>query len=200
MINKKKDSRGYQQMWQKPRYRQAKLELYQDLAQALGDKPQKILDIGAGHALTSELFQRDWGSELWLLEGDREHSSGDRLGKWGTAESMQYYLTRAELEQHWQRQGLRYTLVRAEQPEIDSRVKFDLVYSWLSAGFHYPASTYRSLIEQHSHPGTRVFMDFRCVRGRFHTDFRSEGITVIRTLRGNGKMQTLEIRFDGMAR
>ena len=73
--------------------------------------------------------------------------------------------------------------------------KFDLITSWLSCGFHYPVSTYKDLILQHSHKDTRIFLDIRLhlkTKEIFHND---NSIEILKILNRHRKYIAAEIRF-----
>ena len=56
---------------------------------------------------------------------------------------------------------MQYTFVDANDPQIPQDIKFDLVCSWLSCGYHYPVSTYTDLIRKHTDKDSVIIMDFR---------------------------------------
>jgi hypothetical protein len=155
------NSLNYQNVWQKSKYIAIKQRLFEKVDAYVGRPTKCILDIGCGFAKTSELFQKKYGCDLYLLESDIGKSSGTRIGKWGSADNFQWYLPISRLEQAWQEQGMSYNLVDGSDPKIPSDVKFDLVYSWLSCGFHYPVSTYKTLIQKHTHKDSIIIVDFR---------------------------------------
>jgi hypothetical protein len=155
------NSLNYQDVWQKPQYIAIKEQLFEKVDAYVGRPTKCILDIGCGFAKTSELFQKKYNSDLYLLESDIVKSPGKRIGKWGTADSFQWYLPINRLEQAWQEQGMRYNLVDGSNPKVPQDVKFDLVYSWLSCGFHYPVSTYKTLIQAHTNKDSIIIVDFR---------------------------------------
>jgi hypothetical protein len=155
------NSLNYQNVWQKPKYIAIKQRLFEKVDAYVGRPTKRILDIGCGFAKTSELFQKKYGCELFLLESDIQKSPGSRIGKWGSADSFQWYLPIDRLKQAWQEQGMTYNLVDGSNPVIPKEVKFDLVYSWLSCGFHYPVSTYKTLIQAHTNKDSIIIVDFR---------------------------------------
>lgn len=190
-----KDTMRYAGHWVKPHYVASKHALFECVDRYIGRPVSRILDIGCGFALTSKLFQDKYGTELYLLEGEKEGGTGERTGKWGKVDDFRYYLPVSLLQETWQSQGMDFTFVNGDTPCIDQDIKFDLVYSWLSCGFHYPVSTYRNLIKQHTTADSVIIMDFRCFRGRFFTNFAEEGIEVIKEIDSDDKKRTLHIRF-----
>jgi SAM-dependent methyltransferase len=148
--------------WLSPAYIKSREDVYDIVTAYLKQPPRRILDIGAGYAKVSELFQKNHGSELWLMDGDFETTKNrPRKAKYGAVDDFKFYRTRQDLEQHYQSQGMQYTFVDAANPVIPQDIKFDLICSWISCGFHYPFNTYSDLIRRHSDQDTVIIMDFR---------------------------------------
>lgn len=190
------NSLNYQTSWSKPGYIEGKQKLFERIDAYIGRPPRRILDIGCGFAKTSELIQKKYGCELYLLESDIGNSPGTRIGKWGTAESFQWYLPIDRLRQAWDEQGMTYTLVDGANPQVPANVKFDVVYSWLSCGFHYPVTTYKSLIQQHITDDAVIIMDFRGnLTAQQQADQNSADYELVRVVESSDKKRTLHIRF-----
>lgn len=154
------------QEWFTDIYQQHKRENFEKLDQYLDSPPLAILDIGCGLAWESRWFNEKYGSTLWLIDGDSEsqpvsaHSSQARYHQ--QAETFMFYYPLSALDNELQRLGTKnYKLYSADQFDIAEHVKFDLITSWVSCGFHYPVSTYIDLIKRHSGPETRIVMDLR---------------------------------------
>lgn len=146
----------------------------------------RILDIGCGPAEQARAFQQRFGSELWLIEGNKQRNTAKNdtalKSKWRpSAEDFLYYHDLDDLRSKLDGFGTRnYHLIDAEHThDIPSDVRFDLICSWKSCGYHYPLNTYRELIRRHSHPGTRIVMDLRFGKGRLYLD---PGWRVVREL------------------
>lgn len=148
----------------KPEYKQLKdadtaflIEYFRD------NPPTTILDIGCGLAWESRAMQQKYNCELWLLEGNKTFDkSRGQVGWKGNSSNMEFYYSLSELDQNLQNLGTKnYHLMDANNIEIDSYVKFDLVYSAISCGFHYNANTYMDLIKKHSHADTKIIFDLR---------------------------------------
>jgi SAM-dependent methyltransferase len=185
------NSLNYQDVWRKPQYIANKVKAFELLEGYLKRPPQRILDIGCGFAKVSELFQKKYNTELYLMESDISNSAGQRIGKFGEVNSFQWYLPIERIKQEWDTNGIQYTHVDGNNINIADDVKFDLVYSWLSCGFHYPARTYRELIQKHTTTESVIIMDFRASTiNQQIKDF--ETVTI---LRGDNKMQTRHIQF-----
>jgi SAM-dependent methyltransferase len=186
----------YAPKWTDPEYIQGKRETFELVDQYLTEPPQRILDIGCGYAHVSGFFQKKYGTELWLLDGDRSLNTDQhtRKAKYGPVDDFQFYAPVQQLREHWDSQQMQYTFVDASAPQIDPLVKFDLIYSWISCGFHYPVTVYRDLIVRHSDERTVVIMDFR----RKTLSEQQQHFTVLDTLRGSldSKKITLHIRFN----
>ena len=185
------NSLNYQNTWVKPQYIATKVETFNILEGYLTQPPKRILDIGCGFAKVSELFQKKYGTELYLMEGDMDNSAGKRIGKFGEIDNFQWYLPVERMKQEWDANGMTYTHVDGNNINIPDNVKFDVIYSWLSCGFHYPARTYRDLVLKHSTADTVVIMDFRL--GTF--DQQIDDFETVTVLRSNPKSDTRHIRF-----
>jgi len=185
----------YEPTWLDPVYVQGKRGVFEMVDQYLPTPPRRILDIGAGYAHVSQFFQQRYGTELWLLDGDRSLNTDQhtRKAKYGPVENFQFYAPVTQLKKHWDSQQMRYTFVNAADPLIDPTVKFDLVYSWISCGFHYPVTVYKDLIMSHTDETSVIIMDFR----RKTLGTQSQHFTTVSSLRGSdqGKKKTLHIRF-----
>jgi hypothetical protein len=109
------------------------------------------------------MFQKKYGTELYLLDGDISYNTAHatRAGKYGAAEDFMFYVPTDDLKKEWDRQGMQYTFVDANNIDIPEDVKFDFVCSWISCGFHYPVSTYKKLIQKHTTAQSTIIMDFR---------------------------------------
>ncbi len=190
------NSLNYQHTWNKPQYIEGKRQLFERIDAYIGRPPRRILDIGCGFAKTSELFQKKYGCELYLMESDIGNSPGSRIGKWGTAESFQWYLPIERLKQAWDSQGMTYTLVDGARLDVPADVKFDVVYSWLSCGFHYPVTTYKKFIQEHVTDDAVIIMDFRGnLNSQEQADLVSTEYEVVKVVEASDKKRTLHIRF-----
>lgn len=160
----KKQEKSYKWLnsWHLPWHEESRKENFQILDNYLKSAPNTILDIGCGLARESEYFQKKYETKLWLLDGDFDSTKEKpRDNQWGDAESFKFYSPIDDLKNSWNARGLDYTFVNALDINIDKNLKFDVIYSLLSCGFHYPAKTYRELILNHSHENTVVIIDCR---------------------------------------
>jgi len=190
------NSLNYQHSWQKPQYIEGKRQLFERIDTYIGRPPRRILDIGCGFAKTSELFQKKYGCKLYLLESDISNSPGSRIGKWGSVESFQWYLPIERLKEAWDSQGMTYTLVDGAHLNVPADVKFDVVYSWLSCGFHYPVTTYKKFIQEHISEDAVIIMDFRGnLNSQEQADLTSSEYEVVKVVEASDKKRTLHIRF-----
>jgi hypothetical protein len=79
---------------------------------------------------------------------------------------------------------------------VDPDVKFDVIYSWLSCGFHYPATTYKQFIKDHLSEDAIIIMDFRGnLAAQQQADQISADYEVIKVLDASDKKRTLHIKF-----
>jgi SAM-dependent methyltransferase len=162
------DSATWARKWTKDRY-VAKHRASWEIADAYLNQPiGRLLDIGCGFAWESRWFNEKYGTELWLLDGDSStniaKSQTASYGNWNTDSSqLKFYHTFDFLNAKLQELGTKnYHLVDANNINIPSDVKFDVITSWLSCGHHYPVKTYIDLMKKHSHENTRIILDIRC--------------------------------------
>lgn len=149
-------------IWKSPAYQDSKLKSFKAIDQCIDFVPKRILDIGCGFAFESELFQKKYNSELWLLDGDfditRERS---REISWGNYDTMKFYSKLDTLKESFKSRNLRYNFIDANNITLDKSICFDLVYSNLSCGFHYPIQSYVDLIRSHTNENSTIIMDLR---------------------------------------
>ena len=124
---------------------------------------RKLLDIGCGLAFVPEMFQRKYNTKLYLLDGDSE--TNDKLKfrdvSFGQASSFKYYNEKSYLMKSYFERELDFEFIDADRPIIDVKIKFDIITSFKSCGFHYPLSSYKTLIRRHSYKKTKLFFDLR---------------------------------------
>ena len=186
------DSRTYETKWLDDKYIAQKRRCFDWVDSWITESPRRILDIGCGYAKISQWFQEKHGSDLWLLDGDIASSPGTRIGKYGSVDNFQFYLTADRLRQQWDQEGMRYNFVDAANIHIDPAVKFDMVYSWVSCGFHYPVSVYKSLIQQHTDANSIIVMEFRAGT----IDQQLPDFDIVHTFYSDDKKQCHQIRFS----
>ena len=180
--------------WNSDDYIQSVERCFEIVDNYLVTPPKRILDIGCGFAGVSELFQKKYGTELWLLEGDLESTKDrNRKAKYGQIDDFKFYLPLTTLFEEWDKKQLKYTFVDANNINIPDSVKFDLVYSWLSCGYHYPIETYKKLILKHTDEKSKVLMDFR----RKTISLQEKDFDIIKVLEGDNtsKRQKLDINL-----
>jgi hypothetical protein len=137
----------------------------------------------------AQLFQEKHNTSLYLLEGDFEDTKENRRDvNYGTVESFKFYNKVSDLKEWWDSQKLDYTFVDANNIRLDDSLKFDLIYSSVSCGFHYPASTYKDLISKHSHKNTKIIFDIR-------KKSEQHDIKIIKVIAETKKYVTAEIQF-----
>lgn len=187
--------------WFSAEYQAHKQENFELLDQYLDSSPKRILDIGCGLAWESRLFEQRHGSELWLLDGDYDDNDHDpsrtqmQARYCENAKDFAFYyrldFLRSELDKLNTRN---YHLVDCNNIQIQDNTKFDLITSWVSCGFHYPVSTYRTLIEKHSDEHTVVVMDLR-IPAKVPQPIVEPGVEIVATLQRRHKYATCHVRF-----
>lgn len=188
------------EVWNTDHYRQQKRENFELASKYLPVAPKKILDIGCGLAWESRLFNQTYGSELWLLDGDTKNndtkSPSAATGNYhSTSDEFLYYYPLQKIDNELKKLGTEnYHLIDCNNIQIDENIKFDLITSWVSCGFHYPSSTYRDLILKHSHPDTKIIFDIR-IKTKQSTPFLEPGVEIVNRLNQRRKYVTAEIKF-----
>ncbi|QNI50230.1 hypothetical protein SynRS9915_00508 [Synechococcus sp. RS9915] len=154
--------------------------------------PATLLDIGCGLAKESELIQKKYGTDLYLIDGDFKDngSSRNRDIAFGDVDSFSFYSSLTDLRNSFNSRKLRYQLFDANDLNLPP-VKFDLIMSLLSCGFHYPVSAYKDLILAHSHPDSIIIVDLR----KDFIDQQSEYIGIDHILHDYGKHIKASITF-----
>lgn len=164
MGNRDKYTKGelYRGKWGSDLYKENCAYVANAINQYMNRPIKRILDIGCGYAYTSTILQQQHNCEVWLVEGDPSTNKVDeRFNGYGPVESMQFYSDITTLKEQWNSQGLTYRFVDANNIDIPQNIKFDLVTSHLSCGYHYPVSTYADLILQHQTEDCVVAMNVR---------------------------------------
>jgi SAM-dependent methyltransferase len=148
--------------WNQESYYEEKYKSFELIDSFLSCPPVRILDIGCGLAFESEHFQKKYNCELYLLDGDSNANTKDnrvRDRRYGNADSMQFYTNLDALADSYNSRGMRYYQIDANNIQINDDVIFDLVYSNLSCGFHYPISTYLNLLKKHTDQNSIMIFD-----------------------------------------
>lgn len=191
---------GSDGVWDSELYQGYKQENFDILDKHLETPPIKILDIGCGLAWESRYFYHKYGSELWLLDGDTKDNKDKIYGTDGsyhpTADDFLFYHPLSKLDDEFKRVNIQnYHLIDCNNINIPSDVKFDLITSWLSCGFHYPVNTYRDLILKHSHENTKVVMDLRIRYRKVRQPVKEEGVEIVNVLNYRNKYMMAEIKL-----
>jgi hypothetical protein len=160
--------KNWAKLWWSTGYQEKKNAGFNALDSYLDQPPQRILDIGCGMAWESRKFNAKYNTELWLLDGDvTSNENKDAVhsnhGKWhNDPKTLLFYHSLDSINKELtESQVTNYHLLDANNINIPNDIKFDVITSWLSCGFHYPVSTYRDLILKHSHENTVIAMDLR---------------------------------------
>jgi SAM-dependent methyltransferase len=164
-------NKNWTKLWWSAGYQSKKQAGFDALDAYLATPPKTILDIGCGMAWESRKFAGKYGTELWLIDGDVESNKNKtskhaNYGKWhNTTDTMLFYHSLDFIKEKLDEDNIKnYHLIDTNNIQIPSDMKFDLITSWLSCGFHYPVSIYRDLILKHSHENTIVSMDLRLTK------------------------------------
>ena len=196
------DSAAWAVKWCKPVYIDKRRANFETVDAYLDQPIGRLLDIGCGFAWESRWFNEKYGTELWLLDGDASTNASKpesaSYGNWNTDPSeLKFYHTFDFLDAKLQELGTKnYHLIDANNTNIPSDVKFDVITSWLSCGHHYPVRTYIDLIKRHSHADTRIILDIRC-KGTETNFIGVDGFEIVNVVSNTGgkKRATVEIRL-----
>lgn len=150
--------------WTTPNYIKKKehsFNIVNNYLQELSYIPETILDIGCGLAYETEYFQKKYNSDIYLLDDDFDNNSDnqDRDVFFGPADTLKFYSNLKDLFNSYKERNLRYNFIYAKNPIIREDLKFNLIYSNRSYGFHYPVETYTNLIKKHSDHKTIIILD-----------------------------------------
>lgn len=147
----------------KKKHVEGKRENYEIIRDYLVTAPKKILEIGCGLARESEWFQKEFRTELWLLDGDKSDNDKKQIRyyHWGEADKFAFYSPIDDLKKSYDKRGMTYHFVDANNIDIPENETFDLICSFKSCGFHYPLAEYAELIKKHSDENTRLIFDIR---------------------------------------
>ena len=181
--------------WSRSKYQGLKIGQFEIIDAHLPTPPKQILDIGCGLAFESELFQKKYGTELYLLDGDAQVNKPHqtRRHKYGGVEDMKFLTGAKRLKQSYDQRGMRYHFINAAAPSIPDDVTFDLVCSTMSCGFHYPVAAYADLIKEHTDENSRLIFDIRNNLKR-HDVQRSFDVIAVLMTSGN-KFRKCEIKL-----
>lgn len=186
--------------WFTDEYQIEKKQNFEILDTYLDGKPAHILDIGCGLAWESRMFNEKYGTELYLLDGDYDDNPTDQqlvqARYSNNASQFAFYYKLDFLRNKLDELGTKnYRLVDSNNINIDKDIKFDLITSWVSCGFHYPVNTYKDLILKHSHVDTRVVMDLRLIP-KTKDPMLEENIEIIKVINRRRKYITAEIKIS----
>ena len=196
------DSAAWAVKWCKPVYIDKRRANFETVDAYLDQPIGRLLDIGCGFAWESRWFNKKYGTELWLLDGDASTNAAKpktaSYGNWNTDPSeLKFYHTFDFLDAKLQELGTKnYHLVDANNINIPADVKFDVITSWLSCGHHYPVKTYIDLMKRHSHKNTRIILDIRC-KGTATNFIGIDGFEIVNVVSNAGgkKRATVEIKL-----
>lgn len=196
------DSEAWARKWTGERYIAKHRASWQTVDAYLNQPIGRLLDIGCGFAWESRWFNQKYGTELWLLDGDSKSNVSKpqdaSYGNWNqSSDQLLFYHSFEFLDAKLQELGTQnYRLIDANNINIASDVKFDLITSWLSCGHHYPVKTYADLMRRHSHANTRIILDIRC-KGTADNYIGVDGFEIVDVVSNAGgkKRATVEIRL-----
>lgn len=186
--------------WNSPVYQNYKKDNFEKLVNYLQTPPANILDIGCGLAFEAREFNRLYNTDIWLLDGDISANStkntlAQDVGYNPDQESFLFYHSFNWLKNQLLAKGsTNYHMIDVNNIDIPGDKKFDVIWSFLSCGFHYPVSTYKKLIEKHSHENTRVIVDLR-TELKSKKIYKEDCYDIVGKISQGRKHVTVEIKF-----
>ena len=186
-------------VWASDWYQKLKEENFRLTDNFLSKPPLKILDIGCGLAWESRMFNEKYGSHMWLIDGDvsdndKKLPSAGEGAYHQTANDFLYYYSLERIDNELKKLRTKnYHLIDCNNINLDSDLKFDLITSWVSCGYHYPANTYKELIEKHSTSDTKIILDIR--KNKQQIVGSEQGIEIVNILNERQKYVTAEVKF-----
>jgi SAM-dependent methyltransferase len=186
--------------WFTDAYQRHKQENFDLLDTYLGTGPKTVLDIGCGLAWESRLFNKKYGTELYLLDGDfDDNAQDDRVQQQARytidSKNFAFYYKLNFLQNKLDELNTQnYHLLDCNNIDIPEDIKFDVITSWVSCGFHYPVSTYRELILRHSHNNTVIVMDLR-ILAKQQNPLVDSDFEIVKIINQRAKYATAHIRF-----
>ena len=193
---------GSEGLWDTEMYQKEKRKNFEILDAYLTVPPKRILDIGCGLAWESRWFNEKYGTELWLLDGDTNNNknkskSARPVSYHSTPNTFLFYHSLETLDQELKKlKTQNYKLIDCNNINIPEDIKFDLITSWVSCGFHYPVSIYRDLILKHSTPDTKIIMDLRVVYKKIGLPEKEEGVEILNIVSKGNKHSMVDLKIS----
>lgn len=171
-----------QDIWTSPAYLENKKITFESIENYLLKKYKnikfnKIMDIGCGLAQVPILFQKKYGSNLYLLEGDANINP-------------KFYTTIDDIHQYLIKQNINYQLIDIEN-RINIPEKMDLIISLLAVGFHYPIKDWVQWIKDHSTGETHIILDVKTN----NFEIRCKDTEIVDVIFENDKKKLAEIKI-----
>lgn len=186
-------------VWNTDLYQKRKIENFNIADAFIKKHPSVIIDIGCGLAWESRLFNKKYGCELYLIDGDTSANEykpvGSTTGSYHqSSDDFLFYHQLDKLDYELKQLGTKnFYLINCNQINIPDTVKADIITSWLSCGFHYPVETYKDLCLKHAHKDTVIIMDIRIRKGNLH--YNKEMVEILEILNTREKYSTCVIKF-----
>lgn len=123
-----------------------------------------ILDIGCGMAHRSILLTTNYNSKLYLIDSDCKNNDETKVrgNKFDNADNFKAYFHLEDIHAKVKKYNINYELYDYNKKiNIDNNIKFDIICSFLSCGFHYPFETYDFLYKSHATKNTLFIFDIR---------------------------------------
>lgn len=179
-------------LWEGDWYRTLKTNNFNVVDRFLKTPPKRILDIGCGYAFESEMFQKKYQTELYLLDSTIDNTVDiQRQTNYGPADQFSFYNTVNTLTESYDQRKMNYTFIDSNSINLEDTLKFDVIYSFLSCGFHYPANTYKNFILDYSTKDSVIILDLR----KKQLSEQLKDISIVEVVYESEKHITAQIQF-----
>jgi len=121
--------------------------------------PTRIADIGCGYAIWDLFAARDLGCDILLIDIEQNENR-----HFGYAAEAAAYTSLAGAKTFLVANGIdakRVVTINPDQQDLSKAGAVDLAVSFVSCGFHYPASTYMDFFTNSVSPGGSIMLDLR---------------------------------------
>jgi SAM-dependent methyltransferase len=122
-------------------------------------RPGKVADIGCGYALFDLFLAHDYECDVVLIDLETNENRHFGFKSEGAAYSS-LSATRRFLEEN-NVPSKAITTVNPETEDENKHGDLDYAFSFISCGYHYPWTTYRTFFETAVKPDGRIILDIR---------------------------------------
>lgn len=127
------------------------------------NKIKYILDIGGGLSIRSAIIAKYFNAKLYILDGDISNNNNNQIRdtSTGSPNNFKFYFSFNEIKNMVDKYNIDYEIINVKNIIIPNDLKFDLILSFRSCGFHYPFETYNDIYKKNSSIDTLFIFDIR---------------------------------------